>query len=495
MSTAFPENFQWGGATAANQMEGAWNEDGRGLALTDVTTGGTKNSPRRITMQNEKGEKILLNKYDYLNNGAPEGAHFAVLDDCFYPNHDGIDFYHHWKEDIALFAEMGFTMFRMSVSWPRIYPLGIEEKPNEKGLEFYHSVFRELKEHNIEPMVTIYHFDLPLYLEEHGGWSERRTVDCYVKYARTLFEEFKGEVSCWLTNNEINLGVAITDMDSFPKERAAARLREMHNQLVASAKAVQIGHSIDPANRIGCMIAAIVTYPGTCDPKDVIRNMHHMETAFFYCSDVMCFGEYPAYAKRMWDKAGFRPEFTAEDLADLKNGTVDFYSFSYYNSNTMTVHNDEKASGNLVGGNGNPYLKNSEWGWPMDPLGLQYVLETVSDRYKKPVYIVENGLGAEDRIVDGMIHDNYRIAYLREHIQAIKAAIDNGADVRGYLPWGCIDLVSASTGEMRKRYGMIYVDRDDEGNGTFARMKKDSFFWYKKVIETNGAYALEEETV
>ena len=485
---AFPETFYWGGAIAANQAEGAWNEGGRGPSLTDMMTGGTKDSPRMLSLVRENGEQFLLSKYDYYNSGKPEGARFVVNDNCFYPNHDSIDFYHHYKEDIALFAEMGFSMFRMSVSWPRIYPTGTEEKPNPEGIAFYHDVFRELKKYGIEPMVTMYHFDLPLYLEENYGWSDRYVIDCYVKYCRTLFEEYRDEVRYWLTNNEINLGVAITTMPGFPKEMARVKFREMHNQLVASALAVKAGHAVNAENQIGCMIANVITYPRTCDPKDVMLNRHRMEISVYYSADVMCKGEYPTYAVRAWNACDFVPDFSEEDLQILREGTVDFYSFSYYNSNTVTTHDlTDTAEGNLVSGTGNPYLERSEWGWPVDPVGLQYVLETSYARYRIPMYVVENGLGQEDTVEADGIHDPYRIDYLRRHILAMQEAYNNGVDVRGYLPWGCIDLVSASTGEMRKRYGFIYVDRDDEGNGTYRRMKKDSFDWFRQVIACNGS--------
>ncbi|EOS60319.1 hypothetical protein C815_01466 [Firmicutes bacterium M10-2] len=483
----FPNGFLWGGATAANQYEGGWNEGGRGPALTDVTTGGTVNSPRMITWIDKYGSPHASPSHGFI---LPEGASYAVLEDYYYPNHKGTDFYHHYKEDIALFAEMGFKMFRMSISWSRLYPNGTEETPNQEGIEFYRNVFEELKSHGIEPLVTIWHFDTPLYLEEKmGGWANRELIDLYVRFAKTCFEEYKGLVKYWLTFNEINNTIMFLDMEGeVEEERYTEAYQILHNQFVASAKVVQIGHEIDPDNRIGCMICGICNYPLTPDPDDMLAFQRAWEKNIFYCGDVQCKGEYPIFAKRLWNEHNVHLDITEEDLEILRNGTVDYYTFSYYMSNAITTHEtDEKAGGNGVMGARNPYLEYSDWGWALDPKGLRYFLEVVHDRYHKPLMIVENGLGAYDTVEeDGSIHDPFRIDYYRAHIKEMDKAIEEGVNLIGYTTWGCIDLVSAGTGEMRKRYGFIYVDMDDEGKGTMKRTPKDSFYWYKKVIATNG---------
>lgn len=483
----FKKGFMWGGATAANQCEGAWNVDGRGPTLYDMTTAGSYQKPRVRTYIDAKGEghAIVSTK-----EKAPDNGKWAILDDYYYPNHDGVDFYHHYKEDIALFAEMGFKVFRMSISWSRLYPKGIEDKPNPKGIEFYRNVFKELRKYNIEPLVTLWHFDTPLYLEEElGGWKNRALIDLYVKYVKTCFTEFKGLVNYWLTFNEINNTVNFLEKNNrkATDEDYQAAYQHLHHQFVASAKAVKLGHEIDEKNKIGCMICGISYYPQTCDPADNLKARHKWELGIFYSGDVQCFGEYPTYAKRLWEEHNVKIEIAEGDLEILKEGTVDLYSFSYYMSNNVTTHEGyEKVGGNMSIGTKNPYLQYSEWGWGYDCIGLQYFLETVYDRYKKPVMIVENGLGAVDKFENETVNDPYRIEYLREHIKIMKKAVQNGVDLIAYTAWGPMDLVSASTGEMKKRYGFIYVDRDDEGKGTYKRYRKKSFYWYKKVIETNG---------
>ena len=479
------EGFLWGGAVAANQCEGAWNVDGRGPAATDVTTGGTVNSPRLKTYIDKNGKHCTTTSKD---EKAPNGGKWAVLDEFIYPNHDGIDFYHHYKEDIALFAEMGFKVFRMSISWSRLYPKGIEEKPNQKGINFYRNVFKELKKYNIEPLVTIWHFDTPLYLEEElGGWKNRKTIDYYVNFATTCFKEFGDLVKYWITFNEINNTINFLSNDASDEEHQKA-YQHLHYQFVASAKAVKIGLSINPDFKIGCMMCGVTYYPHTDDPKDILENRHRWERGIFYCGDVQCFGYYPTYTKRLWQEHNVKLDITSQDLQDLKEGTVNLYTFSYYMSQDVTTHKGvDVVTGNMSAGYRNEYLKYSDWGWSFDPTGLQYYLEMIYNRYERPLMIVENGLGAFDKLEeDGSIHDQYRIDYFREHIASMKKAVENGVDLWGYTTWAPIDLVSAGTGEMRKRYGFIYVDKNDDGSGSMARSKKDSFYWYKKVIESNG---------
>jgi 6-phospho-beta-glucosidase len=414
----------------------------------------------------------------------------------YFPSYEAIDFYHHYKEDIALFAEMGFKVFRTSVAWSRIFPNGDDAEPNEGGLAFYDSLFDECLKHGIEPLVTISHYEAPLALtKKYNGWVSRELIPLFERYARVLFERYKGKVKYWLTFNEINattlfgapfLGAgAIIDNQAEGKQ---ATYRAAHNQLVASALVVKACRDIIPSAKIGNMIAAMMIYPYSCRPEDVWLKTEKERDTYFY-SDVQARGYYPAYMERFFAKQGIDLERGPDDARILREGTVDFISFSYYMS--LAASSDPAlagAGGNLFGGVKNPYLESSEWGWQIDPLGLRTLLNNLYDRYQKPLFIVENGLGAKDVVeADGSISDDYRINYLREHIKAMKAAIDDdGVDLLGYTPWGCIDLVSASTGEMSKRYGFIYVDKDDAGNGTLARSRKKSFYWYKSVIESNG---------
>lgn len=486
MGKGFPKGFLWGGATAANQCEGAWQEDGRGPAKSDVTTGGSNTEFRKVTYRMPDGSTGAVAQWEPL----PEGARYAVLDGYLYPNHEGVDFYHRYKEDIALLAEMGFKQFRMSVSWSRIYPTGVEDEPNQAGLDFYRRVFEELARYDIEPLVTLWHFDTPLYVEEElGGWGSRDTIALFDTYARTVLAEYKGLVRRWLTFNEINNPIAFLGMLAPATDEAYQRAcQSLHHQLVASAHAVRMAHEIDPSYQVGCMLSGGVAYPLTPDPDDVLACRYQQEKGTYYCGDVQCLGWYGPYAKRIWDEHGVSLEVADTDRADLAAGRVDFYTFSYYNSSVVTTHDVKNdAGGNFAMGPKNPYLTYSDWGWSLDPKGLRYYLECIYDRYRIPLMVVENGLGAYDVLEkDGSVHDQYRIDYLREHIREMAIAIDHGVDLRGYTTWGCIDLVSAGTGEMRKRYGFVYVDRNDDGTGTFERYRKDSFWWYRRVIESNG---------
>ena len=475
----FKKGFLWGGATAANQFEGGWNEGGKGPGVPDHIRGGTVDTPR------------LWDK--------------EIDPDVYYPSHQAVDFYHFYKEDIALYGEMGFKCFRLSVNWSRIYPNGDELEPNKEGLEFYHKVFAECKKYDIEPLVTISHYELPWGLsEKYNGWTGREVIDCFVRYATTLFTEYKDEVRYWLTFNEINIGVqsfgrimslGMLGEDHKPmfkmeetREEASDRFTALHNQFVASAKAVVIGHEINPENQIGLMIAGSMNYPYTCNPNDVKEAQTKMQMSNWFCGDVQVRGHYPYYAKRYFKDNNIEVRMEPGDEEILEKGTVDFYSFSYYMSSCASVDPEAlKAAGNMFTGIKNPYLKASDWGWQIDPEGLRIYLNEVYGRYEIPLMIVENGLGANDeRAEDGKFHDSYRIDYLRDHIKAMAEAVEDGVDLMGYTMWGCTDLVSASTGEMKKRYGFVYVDRDNDGNGDFHRERKDSFFWYKKVIETNG---------
>ena len=476
--TEFPKNFLWGGATAANQYEGAWNVDGKGISTADLLLGGTYDKPRIFTKE--------------------------VKDGAYYPSHEGSDFYHHYQEDIKLLAGMGYKTYRMSVAWARIFPNGDDAAPNQKGLDFYRHVFEECHKYGIEPLVTISHYEMPYHLTEaYGGWGSRKVIDFYVKYAQTLFNEYKGLVKYWLTFNEINIGMMFGGYMSLglPIKDGAApfnpnmsdediqnNLQGLHHQFVASALAVKIGHKIDSNNMIGCMIAGNVNYPLTSNPDDVLKAQLANEINNYYCGDVQVRGAYPHFAQRFWDEHNVKLNITAEDSEVLKEGTVDYYTFSYYSSNALTTDESKgSAAGNFSTGVKNPYLKYSEWGWAMDPKGLRWYLNDVYGRYGIPVMVVENGLGARDKVeADGSINDDYRIEYLKGHIEQMKEAIKDGVDLIGYTPWGCIDLVSAGTGQMAKRYGFVYVDRDDEQKGDFSRTPKKSYYWYKQVIESNG---------
>lgn len=479
----FPKDFFWGGATSAYQCEGGLFEDGSGASVSHHLTSGHLDQPREFDLQFKK--------------------------DRFYPGIKAIDHYHRYAEDIAMFAEMGFKMYRLSISWARIFPEGDDQKPNRKGIDFYRSVFIQCRKYGIEPLVTLFHHDTPLSLAvRYDGWADRRLIGFYLKYCETCFREFRDLVKYWLTVNEINLlmdpfgdlisgGILSTkkyvvDLDSManyvePKESTQKRYNALHHQFIASAMAVKLAHEINPENKVGCMISDDICYPHTCKPDDVIATQDKMKELFF-CSDVMCNGEYPYYSKRMFEKLGVLPDMKEGDEEILKEGKVDFYTFSYYSSGTIAVDEETKeVLGNYLLGTPNPYLTPGEWGWSCDAIGLRYLLNEIYGRYHLPIIIAENGLGAKDKLEeDGCIHDPYRIDYLRKHIIAMKEAIRDGVDLRGYTWWGPIDLVSASTGEMSKRYGFIYVDIDDEGNGTCDRYRKDSFYYYQKVIDSNG---------
>ena len=471
----FKEGFLWGGATAANQYEGAWNTDGKGASVSDHCTNGSHTTSKRLTVNFEEGR--------------------------LYPSREATDFYHHYKEDIALAAEMGFKVFRMSINWTRIFPTGLELTPNEKGLEFYDHVFAKLKKYGIEPLVTISHYEIPYGLvEKYNGWYARETVECFMRYCKVIFERYKDYVKYWLTFNEINSGTmpmgALLSLgtvkgydgpiNKIPDEKEV-RFQALHHQFVASAMAVRYAHDNYPNFKMGNMCLFATKYPLTPDPDDILKCQKENQITNWFVSDVQVRGYYPSYMERFFKENNIKIRKEPEDDEILLNGKVDFYTFSYYMSTCETTHSEESAGGNLVGGVKNPYLKASDWGWQIDPKGLRYTLNEIWDRYQIPLMVVENGLGAYDKLEeDGSIHDFYRIDYLRKHIEAMKQAVEDGVDLMGYTPWGWIDVVSASTGEMAKRYGFVYVDKYDDGTGDLSRRRKDSFFWYKKVCESNG---------
>lgn len=486
MKNSFPEGFLWGGATADFQFEGGFNQGGRGVLSQDFVTDGNVNSPRRITLKLKDGSRGDVNS----NETLPEGSVPWIYDDEYYPSHQAVDFYGHYEEDIALMKELGFNVFRFSICWSRIYPNGIEEQPNEEGLQFYEKVIDLLLASGMEPLITICHDEMPDYLARtFGGWSSRRLIDEYVKFAKTVMERYQGKVKYWLTFNELNaiygyakIGVSSMDPTTF--------YQAQHHMFVASSKAIQIGHQLMPEAKFGAMFALSQMYPATCHPQDVFAAYRQRRENLFFV-DVMARGKYPNYTQEIFTKKGVGPlTILDEDLEWIAKYPLDFISFSYYRSTTIDHTKPFKASASigLMGGEGNPYLPSTPWGWPIDPMGLRYTLNELYDRYQKPLFVIENGLGAIDQLEpDGTIHDPYRVAYLKDHFQAMKEAINiDGVDCFGYTMWGSTDLVSLSTGEMKKRYGFIYVDMDDKGKGTLKRIKKDSFRWMQKVILTNG---------
>lgn len=462
----FPKEFLWGGAVAANQCEGAYNEDGKGLSIQDVMPHGIKTP----------------------HTDLPTPDNMKLI---------GIDFYHRYPEDIKLLAQMGFKTFRTSIAWSRIFPQGDDLEPNEKGLAFYDRLFDECHKYGIEPLVTLSHYETPLHLaKKYDGWVNRELIAFYERYVRTVFARYKDKVKYWLTFNEINSvlhepfmsGGIYTPKDQLSKQDL---YQAIHHELVASALATKIGHEMMPNAKIGCMVLSMPTYPLTPNPDDVIAVMKADHMNYFF-GDVHVRGAYPGYMKRYFQENHIELKMEKEDT-EILNNTVDFVSFSYYMSvcETADMTKKIKGEGNLMGGIANPYLPASDWGWQIDPQGIRYVLNMFWDRWQKPLFIVENGLGAVDELVDDgqgskTVHDAYRISYLKKHLIQVGEAIADGVDVMGYTTWGCIDVVSASTAELKKRYGFIYVDRHDDGSGTLARYKKDSFFWYKDIIASNG---------
>lgn len=462
----FPVDFLWGGAVAANQCEGAYDEDGKGWSTQDL---------------------------------APKGIVGPITD---HPTEDnlklqGIDFYHRYKEDIALFAEMGFRVFRFSIAWSRIFPNGDDEVPNEAGLAFYDDLIDECRRHGMEPLVTLSHYETPYHLAKaYDGWCSRKLITFFQRYCKCVMERYKGKVHYWLTFNEINSilhnpylsGGILTPKEKLSK---SALYQAIHHELVASALVTKMAHEIDPDNKVGCMVIGIPSYPLTPNPDDVIANMEQ-DRHNLYFTDVQARGAYPKYLNRYFKENGIQIQMEEGDEEILKN-SVDFISFSYYMSTCGCADPNAHphTAGNIIPGVANPYLPSSQWGWQIDPKGLRYLLNQFYDRYQKPLFIVENGLGARDELIekDGVltVEDDYRIEYMREHLLQVEEAIEDGVEVMGYTSWGCIDLVSASTAQMSKRYGFIYVDRNDDGSGSMARYRKKSFYWYRDVIASNGA--------
>lgn len=467
----FPENFMWGGAVAANQLEGAYDTDGKGLCVADI---------------NEFRDDVDITKKSNLEVTTDYIKEALASTDRIFPKRWGIDFYHTYKDDLKLLAELGLKTFRTSINWARIYPNGDDEKPNEAGLKFYDELFDEIIKNGMEPMITISHYEIPLNLTTaYKGWYLREVIDFFEKYCKTVFDRYAGKVKYWIIVNQINLivhesfnhlGIAADLVDDL----LSAKYQGVHNEMVACARATKYAHEHYPDMEIGMMLCGGPAYPATCKPEDVLAAQKHNQMEYFF-SDVLMRGLYPGYALRYFEDHDIHVEFGEHDEEDLKN-TCDFFSFSYYYTRICSKESYE---------NGNEAIRNMElpanpWGWTIDPIGLRILLNEFYDRYQKPIYITENGVGYYDKLENGEIHDPYRIEYYRDHITQMKEAIKDGVDLRGYYAWGPIDIVSCSSSEMSKRYGFIYVDLDDYGKGSGQRIKKDSFAWMQKVIQSNG---------
>lgn len=468
------EDFLWGGSIAAHQCEGAWDKDGKGIGIMDLVTTGSYEVPREICKEIEEGKR--------------------------YPSHEGIDFYNRYKEDIALFKEMGFKALRISIDWSRIYPNGDDEEPNKKGIEYYINVVDELIKNDIEPIITLYHFEMPVNLvRKYGSWTNRKVVDFYLKYCKTMLEALKGKVKYWVTFNEMNhIDPQTEASDIFTYIIAGLKFSEMeekkqtlatigYNMTLAGVRAVELAHEVDPNNKVGCVFGLTPVYPINCNPINVLNAFKDMDRDF-YQIDAMCNGAFPRYKLKEYEALNIDIEISKEDQMSFFNGKLDFIGVNYYSTSVGHHDGDEDGEETLFGGVQNPYLEKSKWGWAIDPIGLRYLLNYVYRKYSLPIIVTENGLGAIDKLEeDGSVQDDYRIDYLSKHLTQLKKAVEEDqVDCFGYLMWGPIDLVSATTGEMKKRYGFIYVDKQDDGTGDYSRKKKKSFSWYKEVISSNG---------
>lgn len=483
MITGFPNDFLWGAATAANQVEGGYNEGGKGLSSFDVVP--------FYEPENRKNLKVLtsdVSEEDFIKykTGGAEGN---------FPKRRGSDFYHQYKEDIQLFGELGLKVYRLSISWARIFPDGLSVEPNKEGLEFYKNVFSQCKKYGMEPLVTMSHYEIPVdIVDQFNGWESKETIHHFARYANVILNEFKNDVTYWIIFNELNMtvfspytGAGILQERIVSKNIETAKYKAIHHQFLAAAKVTSIARSINPGFKIGCMIARLENYAATCRPEDQFSALQDDQLNCFFL-DVSVRGKYPGYMTRFFAEHDIEFEITEEEKRLLASNTSDFISFSFYN--TYVAKYDDtgtRVSGNLVDSEPNPYLKTTEWNWPIDPLGFRITLNRLYDKYQVPLFVAENGLGANDKLEEsGAVHDTYRIEYLREHIAAMKEAVKDGVEIFGYTVWTAIDLVSCGTNEMSKRYGFIYVDADNYGNGSYKRFKKDSFAWYQKVIKSNG---------
>lgn len=482
MKSGFPKGFLWGGAISASQAEGAYDAGGKGLDTQNLRyfnadwNRDERDLNRNINMTTDRFNKALIDT-DITN----------------YPFRWGIDFYHKYKEDLAMMEEMGMNIFRTSIDWSRIFPNGDDQEPNEEGINFYINLFDECHKRGMKVFATMLHYNIPVNLvTKYGGWKNRKTIDFYLRYARVLFERIGDRVDYWLPFNEINAGkfnpyngvCLIKDQE---EDYESTIFQCLHHQFIANALTIKMAHEIIPGSMVGGMIARFTTYPATCKPDDVMQMILDDQYSNFFYADIMARGRYPGYMDRYFNDNGIIINKEPGDDEILENNKVDFLSFSYYMSMVSTTNKEwDKTSGNLVSGNKNPYLEASEWGWQIDPVGLRISLNQLYDRYQLPMFVTENGLGAFDEIKEGKIHDHYRIDYLKEHVKQMKEAIIDGVELIGYTMWGIIDIVSCGTIEMKKRYGVIYVDQDERGEGSKKRYKKDSFYWYQDCIKSNG---------
>ena len=481
MNKGFPKDFLWGGALSACQAEGAYNVDGKTLTIPEVMPFNSSND-RKVTKQ----LKITKEMIEEAKNDT---------DTIKYPKRRGIDFYHTYKEDMALFKEMGFKVFRYSISWARLFPNGDDKEANELGLKFYDNVIDECLKNGMEPLITISHFDFPIVLvEKFGGWYNRELIDLYLRYCEVIFNRYKWKVKYWVTFNEINMSIkagpkTMGVIDEGQENYEEMLFQALHHQFVAAAKATKLAREISKENKIGSMVAYFTTYPYTCKPVDALAMQQDDQMKNLFYLDILNGGKYPYYSKKYFEEHNINLDIKDGDLEVIKENTADFVGMSYYNS--MISSNDgeqlELTAGNVHSVYKNPYLDANEWGWQIDPVGLRYTLNHVYDRFELPIFILENSSGFFDELTEeNKIHDPYRVDFLRKHIEQLKFAIEDGVEVIGYTMWGPIDMISSGTSEMSKRYGFIYVDQDDYGNGTMKRYKKDSFYWYKNVIATNG---------
>ena len=464
----FPDHFLWGGAVAANQLEGAWQEDGKGLCIADINEYKGNLPPEKRS----NAEMTAAYVNELLNDKQK-----------MFPKRYGIDFYHTYPEDLKLLAGIGFNTLRTSINWARIFPNGDDEEPNEGGLAFYDRLFDEFAKYNIEPMVTISHYEMPLNVAlKYNGWYNRKTIDMFVKYCETIFRRYKNKVKYWITVNQINLyehesfnhlGIPADQVENLTD----AKYQGLHNELVACAKAMAIGRQINPDFRFGCMLYHANAHPETGSSENMMEaiRQNHMQ---YYFTDMSARGGIPSYMWRFYEENNIHVDITPEDEEALKT-TVDFISFSYYYTRNVN------EQGELIN---NRFIKSTNaWGWGLDPVGLRVALNQYWDRYQLPLMVTENGMGFYDKVEeDGSIHDPYRVEFYREHLKQVKEAIYDGVDVVGYYAWGPIDIVSCSSCEMEKRYGFIYVDLDNSMHGSAKRSLKDSYAWMKQTIASNG---------
>ena len=472
--SGFPENFLWGGAFSAKQIEGGVEKSGKGLSVADIQD--FNPTADRTKVKGDFSMKEILDRIEH-----PERYYF--------PKKFGIDFFHTFKEDIVLLKELGLKCLRVSIAWSRIYPTGVEELPSEQGLKFYDALFDELVKNGIEPIVTIMHDDMPMNLAlNHGGFLNREVIDRFVNYAQVVLERYKYKVTYWIVFNQINLTrVGLTSLGIIHDQvenLMEAKYQAVHHKFVACARVVALGRKINPAFQFGGMLADFLVVPFSCKPKDVELAMEKNQMTMFFYTDVQLRGEYPGYALKYFQENDYDIRVEAGDLEIIQANTLDYLAISYYNSSAVDAEKNGMAIGDVTK---NPYLEANPWGWTINPEGLYYCFSQYWDRYEKPLMIAENGFGQIETLDEHkQIHDDYRIDYLKSHLKALQKSIEHGVEVFAYCSWSPIDSVSSGTSEMSKRYGYIYVDQDDLGKGTKKRYKKDSFYWYKRVIETNG---------